>query len=169
MLKLLVSALFLVIFTARGSHYSIVNTTVGGMLKSKRIQNDDTGEVLCICSSMPVYISLNSCAGEYVEMIVDFGGRVEDLVLKSRSTGDKRKVLLTHNDNATAVLENKWWKGMLLLPWANRIAYVRSAFSRRLLQIFIAMISASLQPPLVIVILLLCLYCIMSISYVGKI
>ena len=69
-------------------------------------------------------------AGEYVEVIVDFGGRVEDLVLKSRSTGVWRKVLLTHEDNATAVLENKWWKGMLLLPWANRIAYVRPQFWR---------------------------------------
>ena len=63
-------------------------------------------------------------AGEYVEIITDFGGRVEDLQLESKSTGKLRKVLLTHNDNATAVLENKWWKGMLLLPWANRIAYV---------------------------------------------
>ena len=56
---------------------------------------------------------------------MDYGGRVEDLVLNSRSTGVQRKVLLTHQNNATAVLENKWWKGMLLLPWANRIAYVR--------------------------------------------
>ena len=64
-------------------------------------------------------------------MIVDYGGRVEDLVLKSHSTGDLRKTLLTHDDNATAVLENKWWKGMILLPWANRIAYV-SCFEVRL-------------------------------------
>ena len=56
---------------------------------------------------------------------MDYGGRVEDLVLNSRTTGVQRKVLLTHHDNATAVQENKWWKGMLLLPWANRIAYVR--------------------------------------------
>lgn len=55
---------------------------------------------------------------------MDYGGRVEDLVLKSRSTGEMRKVLLTHDDNATAVVENTWWQGMLLLPWANRIAYV---------------------------------------------
>ena len=60
-----------------------------------------------------------------METIVDYGGRVEDLVLDSRSTGVRRRVLLTHDDNATAVEENKWWKGMLLLPWANRIAYVR--------------------------------------------
>ena len=60
-----------------------------------------------------------------MEMILDYGGRVEDLVLKSRFSGEMRRVLVTHNDNATAVLENKWWKGMILLPWANRIAYVR--------------------------------------------
>ena len=57
-------------------------------------------------------------------MIVDYGGRVEDLVLRSRSTGQIRKVLLTHDDNATAIEENVWSQGMLLIPWANRIAYV---------------------------------------------
>ena len=60
-----------------------------------------------------------------MEVIVDYGGRVEDLQLRSLSTGLIRKVLLTHDDNATAVEENAWWQGMLLLPWANRIAYVR--------------------------------------------
>ena len=78
-----------------------------------------------LCVPVSTYTSAITHAGEYVEMIVDYGGRVEDLVLKSHSTGEMRKVLLTHNDNATAVLENKWWKGMILLPWANRIAYVR--------------------------------------------
>lgn len=63
-------------------------------------------------------------SGEYAEVVVDFGGRVEDLVLKSRSQGKLRSVLLTHNGNATAIKENSWWKGMLLVPWANRIAYV---------------------------------------------
>ena len=62
--------------------------------------------------------------GEYAEIVVDFGGRVEDLVLKSQSQGKLRSVLLTHNGNATAIKENAWWKGMLLVPWANRIAYV---------------------------------------------
>ena len=33
-------------------------------------------------------------------------------------------VLLSHNGNATAIKENTWWKGMFLVPWANRIAYV---------------------------------------------
>lgn len=57
-------------------------------------------------------------------MIVDFGGLVEDLVLRSSSTGRMRKVLLTHSNDASAVIENTWWQSMLLLPWANRIAYV---------------------------------------------
>ena len=69
-------------------------------------------------------------AGEYVAVIVDDGGRVEDLVLRSQATGQMRKVLLTHHDNATAVEENKWWQGMLLLPWANRIAYVRVSLNK---------------------------------------
>ena len=67
---------------------------------------------------------LRLLTGEYVEVIVDYGGRVEDLVLKSQMTGKRRKVLLTHHNNATAVEENLWWQGMLLIPWANRIAYV---------------------------------------------
>ena len=62
--------------------------------------------------------------GEYVEVITDFGGCVEDLQLKSLATGKMRKVLVTHNNDADEVVENTWWKGMLLIPWANRIAYV---------------------------------------------
>jgi hypothetical protein len=61
---------------------------------------------------------------EMVTIVVDFGGRVEALRLMSQSQGTLRDVLLTHNDNATAIMENKFWKGMLLIPWANRIAYV---------------------------------------------
>ena len=37
--------LFLVASTAQCSNYSIVNTTVGGKLAAKRIQNDDTGKI----------------------------------------------------------------------------------------------------------------------------
>ena len=57
-------------------------------------------------------------------IVVDYGGRVEALKLMSQSQGKLRDVLLTHNDNATAIMENKYWKGMLLIPWANRIGYV---------------------------------------------
>ncbi len=49
---------------------------------------------------------------------------MEDLHLKSRSGETVWPVLLTHNGNATAIKENAWWRGMLLLPYANRIAYV---------------------------------------------
>lgn len=62
---------------------------------------------------------------------MDFGGRVEELVLLSQSIknnrfmfGSPQQVLLSHNGNATAIKENTWWKGMFLIPWANRIAYV---------------------------------------------
>ena len=61
---------------------------------------------------------------EYVQIVTDFGGKVEALRLMSRSTGALRDVLLTDNANETAITENKFWKGMLLVPWANRIAYV---------------------------------------------
>ena len=60
---------------------------------------------------------------------MDYGGRVEVLRLVSQSQGKLRDVLLTHNDNASAIIENKYWKGMLLIPWANRIAYVSPLIS----------------------------------------
>lgn len=63
--------------------------------------------------------------GESVEIVTDFGGRVESLYLRSRTTGILRDVLLGHHGDAEAILENKFWKGMLLIPYANRIAYVR--------------------------------------------
>ena len=62
--------------------------------------------------------------GEYVQIVTDFGGKVEALRLKSRSTGVLRDVLLTDNGDEAAITANKFWKGMLLVPWANRVAYV---------------------------------------------
>ncbi len=56
--------------------------------------------------------------------MTDFGGRVEELILMGSKSGKLRNVLLTHNNNATSITENPWWKGMILLPWANRIANV---------------------------------------------
>ena len=44
----------------------------------------------------------------------------------SQKNGKLRNVLLTHNKNETAIKENVWWKGMILLPWANRIAQVKN-------------------------------------------
>lgn len=61
-----------------------------------------------------------------VEVVIDYGGRVEKLVLASRKNHKLRDVLLGHNGNATAIKENSLWKGMLLIPYANRIAYVRT-------------------------------------------
>lgn len=74
--------------------------------------------------SCAIYWRRASLAGEYVQVVVDYGGRVEDLRLRSHSGGKLRTVLLTHNGNASAIIQNGWWKGMLLIPWANRIAYV---------------------------------------------
>ena len=58
--------------------------------------------------------------------MTDYGGRVEELVLKSQSKeeGEPQQVLLSHNGDAEAIKENVWWKGMFLVPWANRIANV---------------------------------------------
>ena len=67
----------------------------------------------------------NTKTGEYVQIITDLGGRVEDLVLMDKSHKKLRSVLLTHNKNASDIKENVWWKNAILLPYANRIDGVR--------------------------------------------
>ena len=49
---------------------------------------------------------------------------MEELYLASSYDGRVRDVLVSHNGDSEAIKENMWWKGMLLLPYANRIAYV---------------------------------------------
>jgi len=63
----------------------------------------------------------NTKTGEYVQIITDLGGRVEDLVLMDKGSKKLRSVLLTHNKNASDIKENVWWKNAILLPYANRI------------------------------------------------
>ena len=65
-------------------------------------------------------VLMNMFSGEYVQIVTDLGGRVEDLVLQG-SDGKLRSVLLTHNNSAAAIKENGWWKNAILLPYANRI------------------------------------------------
>ena len=66
----------------------------------------------------------NTETGEYVQVVIDLGGRIEDLVLRG-SDRKLRSVLLTHHNNVTAIKENVWWKNAILLPYANRIDGVR--------------------------------------------
>ena len=40
----------------------------------------------------------NTVTGEYVQIITDLGGRVEDLVLRDLQHNKLRSVLLTHNN-----------------------------------------------------------------------
>ena len=65
-------------------------------------------------------VLMNTLTGEYVQIITDLGGRIEDLVLQG-SDGKLRSVLLTHDNNVTAIKENAYWKNAILLPYANRI------------------------------------------------
>ena len=51
---------------------------------------------------------------------------MEELHLKSQKHHNIRNVLLSHNGDSEAIKENKWSKGMLLIPWANRINEVRN-------------------------------------------
>ena len=63
--------------------------------------------------------------GESAVIVTDYGGRVEELHLASQYSGALRDVLVSHNGSSEAIKENSYWKGMLLIPYANRIAYVR--------------------------------------------
>ncbi|XP_065834183.1 uncharacterized protein YihR-like [Oscarella lobularis] len=64
----------------------------------------------------------NKRTGEYVSIIYNFGGRVEDIVLLSPKTGKLRPVIWSHCRNATSVRENGSWRGEMLIPYANRIS-----------------------------------------------
>lgn len=64
----------------------------------------------------------NDVTGEYVKIIHDFGGRLEDLTLVSKSRNKLKQVLATHDNNASAVRANVHWAGAMLAPFANRIA-----------------------------------------------
>ena len=63
-----------------------------------------------------------------MEIVVDFGGRVEELYLTpgGKEGSAPLQVLLSHNGNESAIRENAWWKGMFLTPYANRVSYVSS-------------------------------------------
>ena len=71
-------------------------------------------------------VLMNTFSGEYVQIVTDLGGRIEDLVLQG-SDGKRRSVLLTHNNSDAAIKENAWWKNAILLPYANRIDGVSHA------------------------------------------
>ena len=65
-------------------------------------------------------VLMNTYNGEYVQIVTDLGGRIEDLVLRG-SDKKLRSVLLTHNNNSADIKKNAWWKNAILLPYANRI------------------------------------------------
>ena len=88
---------------ARGPKYAIEDVNIGD-LQTKMLNNTRTGE--------------------YVQIVIDLGGRIEDLVLRG-SDQKLRSVLLTHHNNAAAIKENAWWRNVILLPYANRIDGVR--------------------------------------------
>lgn len=105
-----------------------ISDGVIGDLKTKTLINSETsGSILLLL----LLLHCTPVLDEYATIIVDFGGRVEELALSPVSLrGSKRKsnnvqqVLLSHNGDVAAIKENTWWKGMFLVPWANRIAYV---------------------------------------------
>ena len=90
-------------YTKPDARYAIEDVKIGD-LQTKVLKNTETGE--------------------YVQIITDLGGRIEDLALRG-SDRKLRSVLLTHHNNATAIKENVWWKNAILLPYANRINGVR--------------------------------------------
>lgn len=56
-----------------------------------------------------------------MSVIYDFGGRIEDIHLLSKQTGELKPVIWSHHRNATSVRENGSWRGQILLPYANRV------------------------------------------------
>lgn len=83
-----------------GRHFEVVNDEFGG-LHLKVLRNVETGEL--------------------VSVIYDFGGRIEDIHLLSKQTGELKPVIWSHHRNATSVRENGSWRGQILLPYANRV------------------------------------------------
>ena len=63
----------------------------------------------------------NTVTNESASIVYSVGGRLESLYLKSKANGNLISVLYGHNDNATDILLNPWFKGCALMPWAGRI------------------------------------------------
>lgn len=62
----------------------------------------------------------NTQTGERASVIINAGGCVDELSLKT-SSGKLHKVLWDHGRNATAVALNPTWRGRQLIPYANRV------------------------------------------------
>ena len=74
----------------------------------------------------------NTKTGEHVKIMVNPGGRVEELFLRDSDTRKLRDVLHGHSKNATAVWDNLHWRGAMLAPFANRIANGSYEFDGRM-------------------------------------
>jgi len=67
---------------------------------------------------------VNKQTGEYVDFVVNSGGKVMRIVLRSPRTGKLRNVTLTHERNVSDIMmggTGRYAKGSILAPWANRI------------------------------------------------
>jgi aldose 1-epimerase len=62
----------------------------------------------------------NTETGENASVIVNYGGCVDELFLRTKR-GKLKRILWDHDRNSTAVETNPTWKGRMLLPYANRI------------------------------------------------
>ena len=67
--------------------------------------------------------------GERASIVVNYGGGTDELVLRSKATGELKHVLWSHARNGTDVKLNPTWKGRQLLPYANRIGGARYCFN----------------------------------------
>ncbi|XP_062518400.1 uncharacterized protein YihR-like [Corticium candelabrum] len=78
------------------------------------VVNDEFGD-------LHLKVLRNAQTNESVSIIYDFGGRIEEIQLRSKVTGKLKSVIWTHDRNATSVRENGSWRGQILLPYANRV------------------------------------------------
>jgi len=131
-----------------GSHFSFV-------LSATFVIEDDAFEGHTGGRPVAIKVLRNTATGEWASVITSHGGTVDQVVLRvSRAehrkgsaaaaaaavttgagTGDRGgdapvlvALLEDHGRSAAAVEENKFWKGRVLLPFANRIANGTYAF-----------------------------------------
>jgi len=65
---------------------------------------------------------INTATDEYVSIILEYGGAVDEIVLRSAATKGLKPVILSSNGNCETIAATTQVQGKHLIPYANRIA-----------------------------------------------
>jgi len=76
-----------------------------------------SGSVLCSRKQL-----INSDTNEYVSIVLEYGGMVDDVVLLSPVSGKLKPVIASSGGDCQFIADNPHFQGKQLLPYANRIA-----------------------------------------------